>query len=155
MKHLLLIALVALAGCTVDNSESLHDETETRVGAYGVTLLPSQDIYVSFDSMVRFYAETMACMGMTAPGPTIQYVSFQDDFNGAYGAPWGGYISTGLVFVNTDSLGLGFQRDADIDQQILKHEYIHHILDLNTGDKDVSHSSIMFARCGQGVNTSN
>ena len=58
MKRALLIGAIVLAsGCSVDNTESLHDETQTLHGAYGVTLLPSQDIYVSFDSMVRFYAE--------------------------------------------------------------------------------------------------
>jgi hypothetical protein len=154
MKNLIvIIALATLAGCSVDNSEALHDETQKQVGAYGVTLMPSQGIYATFPDMVKYYEETMTCMGMTADGPTIQYVSYSEYFNGAYGAPWGGYISEGLVFVNNDHLGLGFDRDARIDMEILKHEYIHHILDMNGADH--SHNNPLFVECGLGVNTYN
>ncbi len=148
------IVMFFMVGCTVDSSNGLQDETSTRTGAYGVTLKPSTGMYVSFETIVNVFGDTMACMGMTAQDVTVQYVSYKEYFNGAYGAPWGGWIvNSNLVFVNTDDLGLGFQREAGIDKEILRHEFVHYILYYNGADP--KHGNPMFAQCGLGVNTYN
>lgn len=162
MKRILLIAgAVALGGCTVDNSDNCgyqHDLSTEYNDQYGLTVKPGQMMYATPEQITQYYAETMACMGMSpADGPTVQYVSYDTYFNGAYGSPWAGYISPGLVFVNTNELsGPGFQRDCRIDMEALKHEFIHYILDVETGNK--SHggeNQAMFEKCGLGVNTYN
>ncbi len=157
MKHLIaLIITTALAACSVDNTaDGLQEETTTTsTGAYGVSLKPSTGMYISFETIVSVFTDTMACMGMTAQDVTIQYVSYKEYFNGAYGAPWGGWIvNSNLIFVNTDSLGAGFQRDARIDKEILQHEFVHYILYYNDGN--YRHGNPMFTQCGLGVNTYN
>lgn len=93
-------------------------------------------------------------MGMTAVGPDIAYKSFTRQH---IGGVWAVYIANGkLVWINTDDMGLGFERDCRTDREAMKHEFIHHILHEN-GLDDLSryHSSEMFEKCGLGVNTYN
>jgi len=151
----IIIALtlgLLLVGCTTDGSDSLYDTLTERTDATSqLTLLPSKDVYASFDDIVAAYHTTMACVGLVADGPTIKYVSYKTDFNGAYGAPWAGYISPGHIFVNTDL----HDRDARTDREALTHEYIHHILDHNDSQHGHSGNEALFAQCGVGVNTFN
>jgi hypothetical protein len=158
MKYLPLI-FILLAGCSVDNPTE-HLTTEVQVDeSTGLTLHPSDNMWVSFPEMVAIYEATEACMGMTAPAPEVYFKSFEDYFNGGVGAVWG-FHTKGTIYINTD-LGTpeyeayGFYRDKYTDTEVLKHEYIHSILYYNTGDGDASHSSEMYELCGMGVNLSN
>jgi len=157
MKTLALaITASLLVGCSVDNSNncsSIHSYTNEQTDVNGLTLKPSQDMHATFEQISAYYVETEQCLGMTATGPDVKYVDYADYFNGAYGSPWAGYISPGLVFVNTNMQGLGFERDCRTDKEALKHEFIHHILDANGAD--YSHNNPMFQQCGVGVNTYN
>lgn len=161
MKQLLLIGAIAITGCSVDNSHlTQHSYTvEQHDEATGLTLQPSENMWVSFPEMVALYVQTEACMGMTAPGPTVYFKGFEDWFNGAIGAAWGFHVK-GTIYINTD-LGepkytaMGFDRNKETDTEVLKHEYIHNILFHNTGNGDASHSSEFYAMCGQGPNVNN
>ena len=150
MKHLILVAMVALAGCSVDNTEAINSTTHEQTDANGLTLLPSQEMYVTFADISNYYSETMSCMGMTADGPDVEFKSFE-----AWYLPptWALYHPGGLVMVNTDHLGLGFDRDKRTDTEALKHEFVHHILNMNGADWH--HGDPMFELCGIGVNTYN
>lgn len=148
MKYLPLI-FILLAGCSVDNpSNEINSYTEPMTDSYGLTLEPSEEMYISFETVSKLYQDTMACMGMTAPAPTVAWKSFKVWLNGG---GWGVYIPTGeLVWINTDETVA--PRNAVSDTETLKHEYIHHILHLNgMGESSHAHASPLFAQCGQGV----
>ena len=155
MRYLSIILVAALAGCSVDNPPTEYITTEDQVDVHGLTLKPSSGQKVSFEEMSAAYEQTMSCMGMTAQGPTVYFKSFIDYFHGAVGAPWA-FHTKGTIYVNLDEKPeVGIVRTHDTDLQALKHEYIHNILYHNTGDGNASHSSPMFAQCGQGVNVHN
>lgn len=178
MKHLVLVALIALAGCSVDNaSTTQHDSTVPQEGTDEVTLNPSQKMYVTFGDIDRIYQETMACLGLYAEGPTIAFVDFPEFFaypEGSTGTGgWGVYDPTGsyakvlgdvyygveqelipnVVLINTHDTIVGVERDARTDEEVLRHEFIHHILNVNY--LDWHHTNPLFAQCGVGVNTYN
>ena len=112
-------------------------------------------MWVSFPEMVGIYGSTEACMGRTAPGPTVYFKSFLDWFKGGIGAVWG-FHTQGTIYINLDeNIPMGFERNKYTDTETLRHEYIHSILYHNTGDGNASHSSEMFVQCGMGVNTYN
>lgn len=155
MKHLILIGLIVLAGCDIDNpTEESYTETQHDPNT-GLTLKPSDKMWVSFPELVSIYVGTEACLGLTAPGPDVEYKSFARWY---LGGAWGLYLANGeLVMVNTDEQqGLGFPtRDADTDTQVLRHEFIHHILYMNGVPYRDGYSPDLFAKCGQGVDVNN
>ena len=158
MKHLIaFITISLLVGCSVDNSHlvsnSYTDEQHDEVT--GLTLKPSENMWVSFPEMVAIYEATEACMGMTATGPTVYFKSFKEYFNGAIGGVWAFHVK-GTIYVNTDeNIPAGIERNKDTDTQALRHEYIHNILFYYTGNGDASHSSEMYGLCGRGVDVHN
>jgi len=151
MKHLLIIVLLALGGCSADN-ETINNTTHEQTDANAVTLFPSQEMHVTFADISNFYSETMSCMGMTAQGPNVYYKSFELYFNGAVGKSWA-FFTGGTIYVNTDTIGPSFPRDRQTDEEALRHEFVHHILWANGADWH--HGDPMFAKCGLGVNTYN
>lgn len=159
MKYSILLAIVLLAGCSVDNpTENTYTEDQVD-GNTGLTLKPSEGMWISFPEMVAIYLETEACMGMTAPAPTVYFKDFGEYFNGAIGAVWG-FHTQGTIYINTELdnpewESYGFYRDKTTDTETLRHEYIHNILYHNTGDGDSDHSSEMYQLCGLGVNLKN
>ena len=154
MKYLPLI-FILLAGCSVDNpTESNYTETQTDTGT-GLILKPSTDMWVSFPEMVTIYLNTEACMGMTAPAPDVEFKSF-DKWH--LGGAWGLYHPAGLVMVNTDEKDTyaGFpERDKQTDTEVLRHEFIHHILNMNGMQWHDGESTEIFKACGAGVTVSN
>jgi len=154
-KQLALVSAIALTGCTVDNSDRVqHSYTSEQYNAgTGLTLAPSENMWVSFPEMVNIYVATESCMGMTADGPTVEYKDFLD-----YGWGIGGfglYHPGGYIWINTyaTQAPLGIERDKRTDTEALKHEFVHHIL--NANGSDWHHGDPMFALCGIGVNTYN
>jgi len=156
MKKLLAVALVAtLAGCSVDNSHLVQHSytTEQYDASTGLTLAPSENMWVSFPEMVSIYISTEACMGMTAPAPTVEYKDFLVYFNSVGGFAL--YHPAGVIFMNTYATESpqGIERDKRTDTEALKHEFVHHILNMN--GLDWHHGAPMFEQCGLGVNTYN
>ena len=41
------------------------------IDEYGVTMTPSKEMYVDFESIAEAYIDTMTCMGMTTIGPKV------------------------------------------------------------------------------------
>jgi len=150
-----IIMLTVASGCSVDNPPTEYITDVDQVDVHGLTLKPSTGQKVSFEEMSAAYEQTMACMGMTAPGPIVYFKSFLDYFGGAVGAPWA-FHTQGTIYVNLDELPeVGIVRTRDTDIQALKHEYIHNILFHTYGDGDTSHSSPMYKLCGLGVVVNN
>ena len=154
MKYLPLI-FILLAGCSVDNPTT-HSYTEEQTDeGTGLVLLPSENMWISFPQMVSIYVDTEACMGMTAPAPTVRFLSIEEYFNGALGAVWA-FHTQGHIYMNTDeNPAIGIERDERTDSEAIRHEYIHSILWHTTGNGDTTHTSSMFQLCGIGVNTYN
>jgi hypothetical protein len=155
-RNIIVISICAiLSGCTVDNNEgcdSKYSTDQELMDEYGLVLKPSQDMYINFDGISKTYADTMACMGMTATGPTIEFKSFS--FAGI-GGGWAFYHPVAsTIWVNTDEEDIVLERDCRTDQEALKHEFVHHILHMNgAGDESRGHSSANFKKCSVGVNT--
>ena len=155
MKHLILIGLVALAGCSSVNNTTQHSYTETQVAPNGVTLLPSANMWVSFEQVANIYDDTMACLGLTADGPDVEFKSFT---KWHLGGAWALYHPGGLVMINIDEkdTSAGFpERAAWTDTDALKHEFVHHILHENGAPYHDGESSEMFKKCGIGVEVNN
>lgn len=159
-----LSATFTLAGCDLGGNyydlqqanNTLHSYSVEQVDDAGLTLLPSDDMYVTFQQVSQFYQETEACTGLSAPGPTVEFISFTHFGIGG----WGAYMEVSqTVMINTDEHStvesVTWNRDARTDEQALKHEFIHHLLYMNgMGDLNANHDSPLFAKCGQGVNYS-
>jgi hypothetical protein len=155
-RNIIAVSVCAiLAGCTVDNNsgcDSKYATDQELMDEYGLVLKPSQDMYINFDGISNAYADTMACMGMTATGPTVEFKSFS--FAGI-GGGWAFYHPVAsTIWVNTDEQDIVLERDCRTDQEALKHEFVHHILHMNeSGDESRGHSSANFKKCSVGVNT--
>jgi len=156
MKYLPLI-FILLAGCSVDNPTESNYTEEQHDDATGLTLKPSEKMWVTFPEVVAIYVATEACLGMTAVGPDVIFTSATEFYATGYNA-WGYYHPAGkLVLVNTnEQVGVGFpDRNKDIDTQVLKHEFIHHVLYMNGAPYHDGESPELFAKCGVGVSINN
>ena len=121
---------------------------------YGLTLKPSKDMYIEFEQISETYTDVMACMGMTATGPTVEYRSFS--FAGLGGA-WAFYHpAASTIWINTDEDDLVLKRNSRTDVEALRHEFVHHILHQNgASEESRGHSSPLLRACGLGVKTYN
>ena len=157
-KNIFTISLCAiLTGCTVDNNGVGHTKYSTDqelIDDYGLTLKPSENMYVTPEAVSKIYLDTMSCMGMTATGPTVEYKSFS--FAGLGGA-WAFYHSVAsTVWINTDEKDIVLERGSRTDKEALQHEFVHHILHKNgAGKESRRQSSPLLEKCGVGVNTYN
>jgi hypothetical protein len=155
-KNIIVIGMYAIiTGCAVDNDlgcDTKYSTDQERVDVNGLVLKPSQDMYVNFEEISKAYVDTMACMGLAATGPTVEFKSFS--FAGV-GGGWGFYhpLAT-TIWINTDETRIVMERDCRTDIEALKHEFVHHILHKNgAGDDSRGHSSMFFNKCSVGVNT--
>lgn len=158
-KSIYAISLcITLTGCnTAANDEAgltKYSIDQERVDEYGLTLKPSENMYVTPEEISKIYLDTMSCMGMTATGPTIEYKSFS--FAGLGGA-WAFYHSAAsTIWINTDEDDSVLERDSRTDKEALQHEFVHHILHKNGASKESrNHASPLLEKCGVGVNTYN
>ena len=121
-----------LTGCAVDNDkrgDTKYSTEQVLIDEYGLTLKPSQDMYIDFEQISKTYIDTMACMGMAATGPTVEYKSFS--FAGLGGA-WAFYHPVAsTIWINTDEDDIVLKRNSRTDIAALKHEFVHHILHKN------------------------
>lgn len=155
-KNIIAISICAiLSGCSVDNGkrgDAKYSTDQVLIDGYGLTLTPSKDMYIDFEGISKTYADTMACMGMTAPGPIVEYRSFS--FAGLGGA-WAFYHPVAsTIWINTDEDDIVLERGSRTDIAALKHEFVHHILHKNgASEESRGHSSPLLKKCGLGVKT--
>ena len=143
-----------LSGCSVDNDNKKYSTDQVLINEYGLTLTPSKDMYVDFERISKAYTDTMACMGMTATGPTVEFRSFS--FAGL-GGGWAFYVPVeSTIWINIDEDDIVLKRDSSTDIEALEHEFIHHILHKNgAGEESRGHASPLFKKCGLGVKSNN
>ncbi|KKN60218.1 hypothetical protein LCGC14_0534170 [marine sediment metagenome] len=167
MNRIILLAITAisLTGCggsdsdDSDDNEIQYSTTSVQVGVSGLSLQPSQNMYVTFPQIEQFYLEVEACMGVVASGPIVIFTSFSEcvevqGINGplnceGLGGNLGQYsIGAQLVLMNTDEHV--FDRNHVTDRDTLKHEFVHHLLaeamNFPIGD-NVNHLSPFFGLC--------
>jgi hypothetical protein len=145
-----------LAGCTANNGElaqatvSLDHEL---IDVNGLTLKPSENMYLTPDAISESYLDTMSCTGLYATGPTVEFRSFS---YAGLGSAWAFYhAATNTIWINTDEDNLHL-RDSRTDTEALQHEFVHHILYMNGyGEDSHAHASTLFQDCGNGVDTYN
>jgi hypothetical protein len=154
-RNIIAISMCAiLSGCSVDNDNRKYSTDQVQINEYGLTLTPSEDMYIDFERISKAYTDTMACMGMTATGPTVEFRSFS--FAGL-GAGWAFYMSVeSTIWINIDEDDIFLKRNSSTDIEALEHEFIHHILHKNgAGEESRGHSSPFFKKCGIGVKSFN
>ncbi len=80
------------------------------------------------------FVEVETCTGLNAYQPVVNYIANSD---WAYGQNSAWY-SNGVIYVNS----------MFADQvKLLKHEYVHHLLQVNYGDLDPGHNNSFFYQC--------
>jgi hypothetical protein len=154
-RNIIAISMCAiLSGCSVDNDNKKYSTDQVLINEYGLTLTPSKDMYIDFERISKAYTDTMACMGMTATGPTVEFRSFS--FAGL-GAGWAFYIAVeSTIWINIDEDDMFLKRNSSTDIEALEHEFVHHILHKNgAGEESRGHSSPFFKKCGIGVQSFN
>jgi len=149
------IVLSACGSNTGGNScEIQYSTTSTQIGASGLVLEPSQNMYVTFNQIENLYLESEACMGVVTPGPTVIFTSFSEctEVLGlnceGLGGNLGQYsIGPQLLLMNTAENA--FDRNCVTDRDTLKHEFVHHLLiPLGVSIEDnVNHNSPFFGLC--------
>ncbi len=155
-RNIIAVGICAiLSGCAVENDRAgdrKYSTDQVQIDEYGLTLKPSRNMYIDFEVISKVYADTMACMGMTATGPTVEFRSFS--FAGLGGA-WAFYHPVAsTIWINTDEDEIILERDSRTDTEALKHEFVHHILHMNdAGEESRGHSSPLLKKCGLGVKT--
>ena len=154
-----VVCVVAvLSGCAESDTScgTIHNYLDEQTDANGLTLKPSKNMLHSFGQVSAVYAETMACMGMTADGPDVMFMNFRTYYNREVFGPWALYHPGGLVQINTDTdPAHGFTRDCRTEMEGLKHEFVHHILNANELNWHDGSGEDGFVDCGIGVNTYN
>ena len=148
---------VILTGCTVENDaagQTKYSADQELIDQHGLTLKPSENMYLTPEAISKIYLDTMSCMGMTATGPTVEYKSFS--FAGL-GSAWAFYHPVAsTIWINIDEDDIVLKRDSRTDNEALKHEFVHHILHKNgLSEESREHSSVLLKKCGVGVNTYN
>ena len=153
MKKAILIFLAVCAGCSAGggsdgpNSASClttYGYQYDQTGETGLTLKATipHYTYVSFNEMENEYTDIEACIANTnTPGPTVIFGSF--DHIGIGGKAVYVYVSQ-TVYINTDQDD-GPLRNCISDREFLRHEFVHHVLELN--GEDSSHANPKFKSC--------
>lgn len=155
-RNIVVISICALlSGCAVDNDRApdrVFSTDQVLIDEHGLTLKPSREMYINFDDISKVYTDTMACMGMTATGPIVEYKSFS--FAGL-GGVWAFYHPVeSTIWINTDEDDIVLERDSRTDIEALRHEFVHHILHKNDArEQSRGHSSPLLEKCGLGVKT--
>lgn len=152
MVRLILPLLIVLTGCVPEEQEPCNTKYsyDDTMGATGLELKATSSPFITFSKMEAMYKDLELCLGVNAPGPTVEYRSFKAS---GLGGGWGVYMPANrLIWLNTDESIA--PRNCHSDRETIRHEYVHHILYMN--GKDYSHGSPEFERCGAfGVNTCN
>ncbi len=127
-----------------------HSNPEELVHDSGITLLPSKDIYLTFERIVEIYKEVELCTGLKAKGPTIEYVSYEKTL-ALNPEGWALYMSAGKrILINSDK-----DLSKTAEDQLLRHEMVHHLLSENgMSDESRGHASTLF-NCGPGIDLHN
>ena len=158
LRNVIAVGMCALLyGCAAENekrSDLKFSTDQVLTDQYGLTLKPSNNMYIDFERMSKTYTDTMACMGMTATGPTVEFRSFS--FAGL-GSVWAFYHSVeSTIWINTDEDNILLKRSSRTDTEALKHEFVHHLLHKNgAGEESRGHASPFLRKCGLGVKTYN
>ena len=129
MKQLILFLSLALTACGSAVAESPE--------APGVRLDPALE-----SGLEEIFYKVKACTGFS--GGDYKNLSIKFVFSDPEGN--GGYYSTPNK-ITVVLFGIRPEKPLTYPLNSIKHEYIHYLLDLNTGDQDHNHTSAFFQTC--------
>jgi hypothetical protein len=148
MKKTVCALLLLLTGCGSGSAQDNNDnhgygETFDVAGATGMRLrytpvLGPGDVFADPKLFEGLYSEVEACTGISAPPPFIIVVA-HDSLNHYDPSFIGVYLSRpSLILLYGDAY------------TVPRHEFIHYLLDMHTGDLDSTHKSPLFANIADG-----
>lgn len=138
MKALIAIVILLLAGCGSGDEDNHGYGFQYDVqGAAGLKLRfsgapPNFDFMKDPAYYEKAFAEVEACSKLQAPAPFIILVKNQvrEGSDGFY------MSSPSLILLTIPAY-----------PPVMKHEFVHYLLDVNTGDLDPNHKSSLFNDC--------
>lgn len=151
VKIFLALSLALLAGCGSGGGGST---SEPVIGNHGYGFeydaqgaagmrLRYQPVLTKADPLSdpvffeNIYAQVETCVGVTAPDPFVMFVP-----RGALGSTDAGLTIYG-EYLTAPSLILLYG-DLDKELEIARHEFVHYLLDVSTGNADAAHASVFF-----------
>jgi hypothetical protein len=148
MKNTLCALLLLLTGCGSGSEPANHDnhgygEAYDVAGATGLRLrytpvLKSGEVFADPALFEDLYSQVEACTGISAPPPFIILVP-HDSLNHYDPSFIGVYLSRpSLILLYGDAYN------------VPRHEFIHYLLDMHTGNLDPTHKSPFFADVAAG-----
>lgn len=138
-----LLVLLFLAGCGSGEDSNNHGygfqaDLEGRSGLklrYSAGVTEADPDFQALSTPTYYetaWSETQACTGLSAPAPFVILVK-----NGDLGSDIAGrYFSNPSLIV------------LDAHAYAVRHEMVHYLLDVNTGNPDAGHQSHFFGDCG-------
>lgn len=158
LTALILVVAAILTGCGGGGNDDecltyMVNNDQPITGTSGLTLAPSQNMYMTFPQMEALYNQMKQCVGVNPPvGPTVYYKNFSQN---NLGAAWA-FQTSMVIWVNNDNVSL--IRNCHSDQEALRHEFVHYLLYASGLDlaSNADHDSNYFTKCNAvGVNTEN
>lgn len=136
MNRLSILFILALAGC---GSEEGRDNYGygwyyDQIGETGLRVRYDGRPAPTLAQIESLYAETKACMGVTATGPLVIFVESIDQANGFT------YFYTGTILIKANNWAM---------TSTLKHEFVHHLLHQSgfSPEANSNHQSNLFFDC--------
>ena len=159
---MIVLAITIFTGCSSgggDGDDSCIDiqyayTTEQFDNETGLLLRPTVDeisnsyAYISFEEMVAEYKDVEACVANAqTPGPSIYFTSF-NHFGFRLELALYNYAND-TAYIDVDVEEWLPTRSCISDREFLRHEFVHHILDLNGADFNANrgHTHPAFVEC--------
>jgi len=142
MKILILIMFTLLIGCDIDNNNHGYGYNYDYITPQGIEYRYDNGSRLEFYDIDNKYLAVSECMGINHY-PSDLMIIMTNDIN-RFNPP----VGTAGAFVSEPNLIL-------LKEQIytrwvsntLAHEFIHYLLQIKTGSKDINHNSHYFIDC--------
>lgn len=142
---------------TFEQINQYYVETEQCMGLYATGPTIWYIDFQEWSSGIIGQDAGTGSWGLTGPGTGVEYLQAAGMLPSDYEAPYG---TSGFVFINNNEHivpGITYDyRSEETDRQVLKHEFIHHIINQYGGTDDGSSHGLLggvnyFEKCGPGV----
>ena len=154
MRIVSLLLLGLIAGCSSGSdgeqscvfTQSTYSYEYDQISSTGLTLKATGNEYtfISFKEMEAEYIELEACaVDNITPGPTVVFESFNNSGSQIELARYN--YATQTVYIDTDQEDWLPIRNCISDREFLRHEFMHHVLYLNS--EDFEHTNPTFEDC--------
>jgi len=142
-----MLCLVVLIGCGNDSNQEndsgnnfgygFHFDVQ---GSTGLKVRWENTSGLGLSTLEDIYIGIMSCAGATVTGPLL---IFQPDIQERFG-------HVGVYFYNTNTVAIDSDQPLNsTGQEVLRHEYTHHVLKLSGADfnQNENHGHVAFTNC--------